>query len=383
MANTLNLGNGNWATKKDSLLAYNSENGNFKPLPFSFERASSATVVNKAGLIETVGSGEPRIDFSNDAKGALLLEPSRTNLITYSEDFSQWNLINTGDGQAPILTSGYTTHLGLNASRIIFSRTTTSTSNTSSIRGNDYTQSTNTFSIYIKSNTSNVNIDFRLGSSIVSYEITNEWKRMEFNGSDFYRSYFGFIGNDSDLYADLSIVAAQAEAGSYPTSYIPTQGGVGTRVDESCSGAGNDQVINSTEGVLFWKGTPKQTSTYRYLSLSDGISNNFIQIRFNSDNSISNRMMSDGLNQGSTILTSSYDISNEVAIAVRWYNATFSMYINGDLIATTQTGLTMPSNLSDLSFDSVSAAKFYVSTEILQVYNTALTDQELINLTTI
>ena len=191
------------------------------------------------------------------------------------------------------------------------------------------------------------------------------------------------IGNDSDLYADLSIVAAQAEAGSYPTSYIPTQGGVGTRVDESCSGAGNDQVINSTEGVLFWKGTPKQTSTYRYLSLSDGISNNFIQIRFNSDNSISNRMMSDGLNQGSTILTSSYDISNEVAIAVRWYNATFSMYINGDLIATTQTGLTMPSNLSDLSFDSVSAAKFYVSTEILQVYNTALTDQELINLTTI
>ena len=44
MANTLNLGtNGNWATKKDSLLAYNSENGNFKPLPFHFERASYAT----------------------------------------------------------------------------------------------------------------------------------------------------------------------------------------------------------------------------------------------------------------------------------------------------------------------------------------------------
>ena len=89
MANTLNLGtDGNWAVKKDSLLGYNSENNNYKPLPFDFTRASSATVVNKAGLIETVGSGEPRIDFKDDAKGALLLEPSRTNLLQYSEDFT-------------------------------------------------------------------------------------------------------------------------------------------------------------------------------------------------------------------------------------------------------------------------------------------------------
>ena len=34
MAETLNLGtNGDWATKENSLLGYNSENGNYKPLP--------------------------------------------------------------------------------------------------------------------------------------------------------------------------------------------------------------------------------------------------------------------------------------------------------------------------------------------------------------
>ena len=60
---------------------------NYKPLPFNFSRASSATVINKDGLIETVGSGEPRIDYKDNSKGALLLEPSRTNLITYSSDF--------------------------------------------------------------------------------------------------------------------------------------------------------------------------------------------------------------------------------------------------------------------------------------------------------
>ena len=87
MAATLKLGDRKWATKEGSLLAYNDENNNYKPLPFDFTRASSATRVNKQGLIETVASGVPRIDFT-DANGALLLEPQRTNLVTYSEDFS-------------------------------------------------------------------------------------------------------------------------------------------------------------------------------------------------------------------------------------------------------------------------------------------------------
>ena len=51
MANTLKLGAGKWATGKDTVLSFNDENGNFKPLPFSFSRASNATVVNQSGLI--------------------------------------------------------------------------------------------------------------------------------------------------------------------------------------------------------------------------------------------------------------------------------------------------------------------------------------------
>ena len=88
MSKTLQFGNGEWAVGKETALAYNDENSNFKPLPFTFDRGSSATVVNKQGLIETVGIDEPRIDFLNNTKGHLLLEPSRQNIITYSEDFS-------------------------------------------------------------------------------------------------------------------------------------------------------------------------------------------------------------------------------------------------------------------------------------------------------
>ena len=85
MSNTLKLGNGKWATGKDTLLSFSDTNNNYKPLPFSFSRDTSGTVINKDGLIETVGSGEPRIDFKDNTKGSLLLEPQRSNLFTYSE----------------------------------------------------------------------------------------------------------------------------------------------------------------------------------------------------------------------------------------------------------------------------------------------------------
>ena len=96
MAQTLKFGNGTWATKKGSTLAFNDEDGNYKPLPFTTTRATSATRVNKEGLIEVVENDRPRIDYTDSAKGVLLLEPQRTNLFTYSEDFSNadWSKTN-------------------------------------------------------------------------------------------------------------------------------------------------------------------------------------------------------------------------------------------------------------------------------------------------
>jgi hypothetical protein len=65
MANTLKFGNGEWYGKKDTILAYNDLNSNYKPLPFNFSRASKCyKLVNKDGLIETVGNGQPRIDYA-------------------------------------------------------------------------------------------------------------------------------------------------------------------------------------------------------------------------------------------------------------------------------------------------------------------------------
>jgi len=58
---------------------------------FSVVRATTATRVNESGLIESVAANVPRIDYLNGGCGELLVEPQRTNLFTYSEDFDSGN----------------------------------------------------------------------------------------------------------------------------------------------------------------------------------------------------------------------------------------------------------------------------------------------------
>ena len=68
----------------------------------TFTRTSSATRTNAQGLIEVVSADTPRFDHSyNSSTGSvnslgLLIEESRTNLISYSQDFTNalWQTAN-------------------------------------------------------------------------------------------------------------------------------------------------------------------------------------------------------------------------------------------------------------------------------------------------
>ena len=396
MANTLNLGNGNWATKEDSLLAYNSENGNFKPLPFDFTRASSATVVNKAGLIETVGSGEPRIDFSNDAKGALLLEPTRSNLVTYSEDLTNWN--------GAVMTTTLVDDLinpsnGLDASKL----TQTSSGGyawlSRTFTGNE------TFSAFVKKDSSNF-VRLYAGGNSVYFNILNGtietisgsvedksiidygngWFRISISvnstAASYVRIYPASSGSSSSGTNSLFVYGAQLEVGSYATSYIPTSGSAVTRVADACNNGGNEQVINSTEGVLYAEiSALDNDGTTRRLSISDGTTSNRLLLSYNST---SNQIQSFLANP--TVQFNFYHtLSNSVdfnKIAVKYKQNDFALWINGVKVATDTNG-TIANGLNTLNFDEGSGASdFYGKTKDVRVYNTALTDSELQALTT-
>jgi len=90
---SLNIGGGKWATKQDKLLAYKQNiGGRYFAINGDTSRNSTATFTNQNGLIESVGNNVARVDFKDDVKGSLLLEPQSTNLINQSESFgnSYW-----------------------------------------------------------------------------------------------------------------------------------------------------------------------------------------------------------------------------------------------------------------------------------------------------
>ena len=395
MSNTLKFGNGEWYGKKDTILAYNDENSNFKPLPFSFDRASSATVVNKDGLIETVGSGEPRIDFSNDAKGALLLEPTRSNNITYSEDFSQGSWTRPNINVTPNVT---TAPNGTTTADLIIEE-----GNGGSLRQAISVSGQLTFSFYLKyasgTNTSaslfctdsNQQAGFNLQTGVVNY-VSNSTATIENAGNGWYRCSITFTSSASSTIllfpnyesgiGGVYAWGAQVEQGSYATSYIPTQGGVVTRVADVCNNGGNEQVINSTEGVLYAEiSALDNDNTSRRISLSDSTSNNHISIDISEyTDTIIGRVRSSNI-EYAFMVVSGINQTNTNKIALKYKSNDCSLWINGSKLAT-DTSVTMPIGLSELSIDKgQNSNPFYGNIKETKLYNTALTDSELQALT--
>jgi hypothetical protein len=420
MANTLQLGNGKWATGKDTVLSFNDENNNFKPLPFDFSRASSATVVNQSGLIETVGSGEPRIDFLGNTKGALLLEPSRTNLVTYSEDFTQWANTRSSDSNGFVSPTG-----GTNATKLISDNTASSShiiksSNFTILSGQKYT-----YSVFVKANQLNyvrlmftddsvskyLSVFFNLTDGTIGTtsdgstatldssnieNFGNGWFRCSVSGdldtitTAHARIYLAEADNDFTIDGDgvsgVYIYGAQIEQGSYATSYIPTSGSAVTRVAETCNNGANDQVINSTEGVLYFEGKVKTDTIFaaNCIAISDGTDANRLSIiMYGNINSIRASMNVGGVSQFDFNLSSGYIQEQYYKIAVSYKANDCKLFINGAKILT-DTSATMPSleTFDRLNIDlGQGLYDFYGNAKDVKLYNTALTDQELAALT--
>jgi hypothetical protein len=405
MAATLKLGDRKWATKEGSLLAYNDENNNYKPLPFDFTRASSATRVNKQGLIETVASGVPRIDFT-DANGALLLEPQRTNLITYSEDFSNafWLIQNS----SITLNSTISPDGTLNAAKL-----TENTSNSTHriLNGAGLTVSGDvSISVFAKKGErnwirlTNNNIQgafFDLDNGVVGDVIVGIDAKIENYGNGWYRcsiSQTGVANERLGVYTSIDgvnttytgdgtsgvyIYGAQLEQGSYATSYIPTQGSAVTVLADVCTGAGNDQVINSAEGVLYAEiSALADGGSFRTLSISNGNStSNVVGLLYRTAvNEIWMQVRGSGVETNINLYDVNQNENNKIALL---YTADLiKIFVNGILKGST-TMISIPIGLNNLKFTRADGNEpFYGNIKDLQVFTTALTDAELIALTT-
>ena len=423
MANTFNFGNGNWAQKTEKLLAYNAENDNYKPLPFDFDRASTATRVNKQGLIETVGVDEPRIDFLNNTKGHLLLEPERTNLFTYSEAFdnSYWNK----DGSS--VTSGFISPDGTaNAFKIVEN----SSNSVHRVGKATFTANVNrTLSFFAKKGERNYVSLFENNVSSptvkgVIFDLQNGTfynnnasfyynVQIENYGNGWYRcsAYFQngglsvpSIGISADGLTNsyqgdgtsgIYIWGAQLEQATYATSYIPTQGSAVTRSAETCNNAGNSNVFNDSEGTVFLNfaadfNIHDTGLADRGISLNNG--NNTNSARIFQATTLNNRIAYDldttsGTNQVFNTSTTFTDITDFNKVAFTYKQDEFKIFANGVQQGSTDTNGSVFSSgtLSGISFDYGATGNnpFYGKIKEVKYFNTALTDAELIALTSV
>ncbi len=380
MANTLKFGNGQWATGNGTALAYNDENGNFKPLPFDFTRASSGTVVNQSGLIETVGSGLPRIDFQGNTEGALLLEPSRTNSIAYSNDLnaSGWNTFST-DGGTVTRTSNY----GISPSgkqdstRVVFITEFVSLYYSFSGISGDASAT-----MYVKGVAGKV-IAFGFGSDVSfgqEFTLNGQWQRLEFNATSTNTTLnINAWGSTRDA-SDIEVYGVQLEQGSYATSYIPTSGSAVTRVADVCSQTTPDGVIGQTEGVVYCE--VDVNSGYDTNNIMVTLSNgtNLKQIYINRSNGKLEFFV--GTNVNELLYVTPSVLANGVhKLALAYKQDDFAVAIDG-VIAHTDTNGNVPTcNKINVGSHYNGNLPFNDRINEVKLYNTRLSNSELQALT--
>ena len=384
MANTLNFGNGKWATKKDGILGFNNVNANFKPLSFVTSRASTATVINQAGLIENVGNGIPRVDYVGNTKGAYLLEPQSTNLLVYSNDFSrgQWSKSNSS------VESGFASpskdiplgafRFNLNASGYMFASATTT----------KVVGSKETISIFSTTNTDGIFCKFG-GSTLAGTDVfkketlSSGWFRYSVT-----RTFTAAATGDTIMSLSFSalgtgqfiIYGAQLEQEGSATSLINTDGGVQTRlVDNFNASIPSSDTFNSTNGFTFF-GTFESSGGGGTSSMMLQFNNNLGYVGFG-HNGTNWRTR---INNSSTNVTDITNISllKKSSLSIAINPTDYSIFANG--AEQTSGTLDLSGSTIPTSISFRSGAEFgVVRISDLRMYNTKLTTAELTTLTSI
>ena len=350
------------------------------------------TIYGRSGEVFEIGSfsakevtrdNVPRIDYTGGGCPHILAEPQRTNLVTYSEDFSQSAWVKSG----VTLTSNYSTSPDgtLNATRV------TGSSSNSLLQSFVYFSNesqTVIVSFYAKG-TGKFRIKNTQGNVVdnysSNYDATSDWERYSYTITNTSSSsgvqIVGIAGNSTGAAYDLSIWGMQLEIGSYPTSIIPTSGSTVTRNQDQFSRDGISSLINSTEGAFFLEmAALSNDSTNRQLTFSDGTDTNRIVLKYDNQSNVIQSFNRVGGVETAFLAATVSDITQFNKIAVKYKLNDYALWIGGVEVDTDTTSTTFASSvLNELSFGTTS--NLFGKVKQLQVYETALTDTQLAALT--
>ncbi len=381
----------------------------------TFTRASTATRVNASGLIEAVASGVPRLDYLNSSCPRLLLEPQRSNVITFSENFDNagWTKRN-----ATVTANATTAPDGTTSADKIIEDTQNQfhfiNSNSGTFAAGSYS-----FSVFAKSSERNIlqlffngsansnafaNFNLQNGTVSLSASCTPS---IESYGNGWYRctivatvsvstvplAYLclqnsatasraaTYAGNGT---SGLFVWGAQVEAGAYATSYIPTLGTSVTRVADDCVKSSATSIIGQTEGVIYinWDYQNRGSSLGNIPICLDAGNGNEVYFYVQSNGNYECEMFVSSVRQ--FLFTGSLGSFGTKKIAIAYKQNDFALYINGVQIGTDTSG-------SVPAMNRLYVGRFYGNTnaniasgisEVL-LFKTRLTNAQLAELTTL
>ena len=389
MAQTLKFGNKVWAAKEESVLAYNDINNNYKPLPFSFSRASIGTRVNKDGLIETMGQDIARIDYTDSADGVLLLEPSSTNYDSESENFATSFMSNSNGIQSSSLVSDVAPD-GTTNSVFKISKVTDNSDPYIGRSGVAFTSTNLVFSVWLWTDSDQPkDVLFLMYRDAVAEITTKNITLTTTPTRYFIQKTFSNTPSNISYRIDLSETNSnqyiyawgkQVEALSYPTSYIPTSGSTVTRAAETCNNSGNSEVFNDSEGVLFAnvKYLTETASFNRSITISDNTINNRLQITLLTNGQL---LVLYQDSSGNQTMQTTNNLAQFNKIALSYGSNSLSFYLNGIEVGNILGDFSSMNSLQTLRFDNTISEDLYGKTKEVGYYDTALTDLELETLT--
>jgi hypothetical protein len=358
----------------------------------------------------------PRLTYEGGCP-SLLLEPQRTNLVTYSEQFDNaaWPKL-----AASVLANDTTSPDGTqNADKMRPNSGLTFSiagSGAYTIGSGSYVRSSAltltaasyTFSAFVKKGEydhvqfrSGTNIDTTSGATAVLVNLNNGTivgstgtaSSIEDFGNGWYRVSHTFTATASTWYLNfwfwnttsvtsngtdgIYIWGAQLEAGSYPTSYIPTTSASVTRVADAASKTGISSLIGQTEGTIYWNGTIDNFSNFATLLSLEGVSNSWIYF-LSYSGGLTFEVRSNNIVSASYVSASTTG-AHKIALA---YNASqVDIYIDGVSVYTDYS-VTIPAT-SNLYLAGWSGYNQSIKTSQALLFKTRLTNAELASLTTL
>lgn len=386
----------------------------------SVTRATTATRVNSSGLVESVATNVPRLDYTNSTCPSILVEPQRTNLLSYSEQFDNVSWIKSNSS----ITANATTAPDgtLTADKLVEN---SSNANHLVQKAVVASNAVYTFSVFAKksernwvvlrgvnASLQNVKAWFNIDAGTIgtlengaTAKITNAgngWYKLEMTIPSFSTGFEFRVststGNNVDSYtgdgtSGLFIWGAQVEAGSYATSYIPTVASSLTRNADVISKTGISSLIGQTEGTIFVEEVYDANVANNggvddtLVSLSDGTTNNLISIfHYGAGGGVDRKVLF--FIRLSNVTQAAYYSSSlpsgTYKIAMAYKNNDVAFYINGVQLSTdTSASIPATSALTLVDPVTVLAATKTVNFKSIALFKTRLSNTELATLTTI